>query len=325
MRKGINLVIVGATGLVGQEALKILEDKDITINNLKLVASEKSTGASVSFRGERKSIVGISDSVFEGMDFAIFSAGKEISLKYAPVAATKGIVVIDNSNAFRMKRDVPLVIPEINADDLKKHHNIIANPNCSTIGMLLPLYPLYREFGIKYIVVSTYQAMSGAGKRYLDKYDRESRGGETNGYPIYNNVIPQIDLFEGNGFTVEEMKMFRETRKILHDNSIKVDATCVRVPVVRGHSESCFVKLNRPFKVEQIRNLMNEAEGVKVVDNIDNLKYPTPSMVASKDAVYVGRIRRSNIDEMAVNMWIVSDNIRKGAALNAIQIMEYLI
>ncbi|NIA22829.1 MAG: aspartate-semialdehyde dehydrogenase [Proteobacteria bacterium] len=321
----INLAIVGATGLVGQEVLKILKERDIPVNRLKLAASDRSLGKEVIFKDVRYRVVEIDKSLFEGMDFAIFSAGKGISLQYASIAAKVGTVVIDNSNAFRMDRSVPLVIPEINPQDLKNHDNIIANPNCSTIGMLMPLFPIYKRYGIETIVVSTYQAMSGAGKDFLDKYERESRGEIKDNYPIYDNVIPQIDLFEKNGYTVEEMKMLRETRKILHDKSIKVDATCVRVPVVRAHGESCFIKLKRKFEIPDIRTMLNEVPGVKVVDNIENLKYPTPSSVSGRDDVYVGRIRRSNIDDMALDMWIVSDNLRKGAALNAVQILEGLL
>ncbi|HFD05261.1 MAG TPA: aspartate-semialdehyde dehydrogenase [Firmicutes bacterium] len=323
--KHINLIIVGATGLVGKEVLKILEEKDIPINRLKLAASGKSAGKEIVFKGNYYRVEEISELMFNGMDFAIFSAGKEVSLRYAPIAAKVGTTVIDNSNAFRMDKDVPLVIPEINPHDLEKHSNIIANPNCSTIGMLMPLFPIYKKYGIESVVVSTYQAMSGAGKDFLDKYERESRGEINDVYPIYNNVIPQIDLFEKNGYTIEEMKMLRETQKILHDESIKVDATCVRVPVVRAHSEACFVKLKKRFKISDIRAILNDVNGVTIVDNIENLKYPTPSSVSGKNDVYVGRIRRSNIDDRALNMWIVSDNIRKGAALNAIQILERLL
>ena len=323
--KKISLLIVGATGLVGSEVLKILEKRDIDIVDLKLVASEKSSGEEIIWRNRKYTVSDIEDFSFDKTDFAIFSAGKDISLRFAPISAKKGTVVIDNSNAFRMKANVPLVIPEINAEDLNRHENIISNPNCSTIAMLMPLFPLYKKYGIEYVFVSTYQAMSGAGKNFLDKYERESQNVFDGTYPIYNNVIPQIDRFENNGYTVEEMKMYRETRKILHNSSIKVDATCVRVPVVRAHSLSCSVKLKEQFNVTEIKEILNGVTGLKVVDNVKELKYPTPSVVAGKDDVYVGRIRRSNVDDSMLNMWIVSDNLRKGAALNAVQILERLL
>ncbi len=323
--KKISLAIVGATGLVGSEVLKILEEGDIQVERLKLLASEKSIDKVVIFKGKEYTIESLNKDAFNDIGFAIFSAGNIISRKYGLIAAKCGCVVIDNSNAFRMDDSVPLVIPEINIKDLREHNNIIANPNCSTIGLLLPIYPLYKKFGIEYMIVSTYQSMSGAGKPFLNKYYNEMQGHKEDGYPIYNNVIPQIDSFEKNGFTTEEMKMCLETRKILHDNEIKVNATCVRVPVYKGHGESCYVKFKGEISISDIYEILDRSNGIKVIDDTENLKYPTPIDVAGRNEVFVGRIRASLIEKNAFNMWIVCDNIRKGAALNAVQILESLL
>ena len=323
--RNISLAIVGATGLVGREVLKILKERNLQIERLRLLASEKSIDKSIIFKGEEYKVELLNKNAFNDIEFAIFSAGKAISRKYGLIAAKCGCVVIDNSNAFRMDNSVPLVIPEINIKDLREHNNIIANPNCSTIGLLLPIYPLYKRFGIEYIIVSTYQSMSGAGKTFLNKYYSEMQGHKEDDCPIYNNVIPQIDSFEKNGFTAEEMKMYLETRKILHDNEIKVNATCVRVPVYKGHGESCYVKFKEKASINNIYKILNRSNGVKVVDDIENFKYPTPNYVAGKNEVFIGRIRQSLIEKNAFNMWTVCDNIRKGAALNAVQILESLL
>ncbi len=329
---GYKIAVVGATGLVGQEMLKILYERKIPISELYAFASAKSEGTYVEFgnekiKVERATIDGISKA-----DFALFSIGEEISLELAPEIAKKGTIIIDNSNAFRMDPNVPLVIPEINPEDLKTHKNIIANPNCSTIQMLVALNPLHKRWKLKRIFVATYQSVSGKGKDAIDELltstsaflKKEEYTPKVFPYPIAFNLIPHIDSFEDENYTREEMKMVRETHKILHDPTIKVSPTCVRTPVIRGHSEVINAEFQDDFYLEEVFEVLSNAPGVKVLDEPSNKVYPMPIFCEGRDEVFVGRIRKDLFNPRSINMWIVSDNIRKGAALNAVQILEYL-
>ena len=323
-----NVAIVGATGNVGKKFLEILEERNFPLENLYLFASKRSAGSKVTFKG--KEIV-IEDTIEENIkgkkiDFALFSAGGDVSLKFAPVFASYGATVIDNSSAFRMDKDVPLIVPEVNPEDIKWHKGIIANPNCSTIQAMVPLKALLSKYGIKRIVFSTYQAVSGAGKQGIDDLIEGNKGAEPKKfpYPIAGNCLPHIDVFLDNGYTKEEIKMIEETKKILHNNNLKITATAVRVPVLNGHSESINVELENPYEIEDIFKLFNETKGITVYDDLKELKYPTALMASGKDDVFVGRIRRDFSIANGLNLWVVSDNIRKGAALNAIQIAELL-
>lgn len=324
-----NVAVVGATGMVGRQFISILAERQFPINNLYLYSSSRSAGTTINFN-ETKVIVeelNHESIVNKKIDFALFSAGGDISLRYAPVFAEHGAVVIDNSSAWRMNSNVPLVVPEVNPEDIKWHKGIIANPNCSTIQAMVALKPLADRYGLKRVIYSTYQAVSGAG---LQGYN-DLKDGVTNmppkkfQYPIAYNVIPQIDVFMENGYTKEEMKMINETHKILHDDEIKVTATTVRVPVFHGHSESINVELKNAFDLEDVFNLFNSFSGITVMDDIKNNKYPMPLDIAGHDEVYVGRIRRDFSVDNGLNLWVVADNIRKGAALNAVQIAELFI
>lgn len=324
-----NVAVVGATGMVGRQFISILAERQFPINNLYLYSSSRSAGTTINFN-ETKVIVeelNHESIVNKKIDFALFSAGGDISLRYAPVFAEHGAVVIDNSSAWRMNPNVPLVVPEVNPEDIKWHKGIIANPNCSTIQAMVALKPLADRYGLKRVIYSTYQAVSGAG---LQGYN-DLKDGVTNmppkkfQYPIAYNVIPQIDVFMENGYTKEEMKMINETHKILHDDEIKVTATTVRVPVFHGHSESINVELKNAFDLEDVFNLFNSFSGITVMDDIKNNKYPMPLDIAGHDEVYVGRIRRDFSVDNGLNLWVVADNIRKGAALNAVQIAELFI
>ena len=324
-----NVAVVGATGMVGRQFISILAERQFPINNLYLYSSSRSAGTTINFN-ETKVIVeelNHESIVNKKIDFALFSAGGDISLRYAPVFAEHGAVVIDNSSAWRMDPKVPLVVPEVNPEDIKWHKGIIANPNCSTIQAMVALKPLADRYGLKRVIYSTYQAVSGAG---LQGYN-DLKDGVTNmppkkfQYPIAYNVIPQIDVFMENGYTKEEMKMINETHKILHDDEIKVTATTVRVPVFHGHSESINVELKNAFDLEEVINLFNSFNGITVMDDIKNNKYPMPLDIAGHDEVYVGRIRRDFSVDNGLNLWVVADNIRKGAALNAVQIAELFI
>ena len=323
-----NVAIVGATGNVGKKFLEILEERNFPLENLYLFASKRSAGSKVTFKG--KEIV-IEDTIEENIkgkkiDFALFSAGGDVSLKYSPIFTSYGATVIDNSSAFRMDKDVPLIVPEVNPEDIKWHKGIIANPNCSTIQAMVPLKALLSQYGIKRIVFSTYQAVSGAGKQGIDDLIEGNKGAEPKKfpYPIAGNCLPHIDVFLDNGYTKEEIKMIQETKKILHNDNIKITATAVRVPVLNGHSESINVELENPYEIEDIFKLFNETKGITVYDDLKELKYPTALMASGKDDVFVGRIRRDFSIDNGLNLWVVSDNIRKGAALNAIQIAELL-
>jgi len=326
--KNLKVAIVGATGLVGRSFLKVLEEKKLPIENYTLFASKNSAGSRVTFLGKEYTVQELTENSFdEGFNFALFSAGGEVSKKFAPIAASKGCIVIDNSSYFRMHDDVPLVVPEVNMEDAYKNNGIIANPNCSTIQAMLPLKALDDKYKIKRVVYSTYQAVSGAGKSALD--DLENCDGSKHlkkfPHPIYNNCLPQIDVFADDGYTKEELKMINETRKILHEPNLRVTATTVRVPVSNSHSESINVELENNFELPELVETLNNFTNLIVVDNPEKGEYPMAINATGHDEVFVGRIRRDNSVESGVNLWVVADNIRKGAASNAVQIMEKLI
>ncbi|WP_416187583.1 aspartate-semialdehyde dehydrogenase [Clostridium perfringens] len=320
-----NVAIVGATGNVGRKFLEILEERNFPVKELYLFASKRSAGKTLKFKGEDVLVEELCEANIENkkIDFALFSAGGSVSLEFAPIFAKHGAVVIDNSSAWRMDKEVPLVVPEVNPEDVKWHKGIIANPNCSTIQAMVALKPLYDKYGIKRIVYSTYQAVSGAGIQGI--LDLQEGTTKKFPYPILGNVIPHIDVFLDNGYTKEEIKMIEETKKILHDDNLRITATTVRVPVLNAHSESINVELNSEFELENVIDLFNSSKGIIVHDDVENLKYPTPLELSGKDEVFVGRIRRDFSLDKGLNLWVVADNIRKGAALNAIQIAEILI
>ncbi|WP_332830487.1 aspartate-semialdehyde dehydrogenase [Clostridium perfringens] len=320
-----NVAIVGATGNVGRKFLEILEERNFPVKELYLFASKRSAGKTLKFKGEDILVEELCEANIENkkIDFALFSAGGSVSLEFAPIFAKHGAVVIDNSSAWRMDKEVPLVVPEVNPEDVKWHKGIIANPNCSTIQAMVALKPLYDKYGIKRIVYSTYQAVSGAGIQGI--LDLQEGTTKKFPYPILGNVIPHIDVFLDNGYTKEEIKMIEETKKILHDDNLRITATTVRVPVLNAHSESINVELNSEFELENVIDLFNSSKGIIVHDDVENLKYPTPLELSGKDEVFVGRIRRDFSLDNGLNLWVVADNIRKGAALNAIQIAEILI
>lgn len=326
--KTYKLALVGATGLVGRTALKVLEEKNLPISEYGFFASKKSSGTTVHLLGKDYIVQELTEKSFDtGFDFAIFSAGSETAKKYAPIAASKGCIVVDNSSAFRMDNDVPLVVPEVNCEDLKKHKNIIANPNCSTIQAVVPLKPLNDRYKIKRIVYSTYQAVSGAGKHGVEDLENTLKGLEPQKfpYPIANNCLPHIDAFMDNGYTKEEIKMINETRKILHEPNLKVTATTVRVPVLNSHSESINVEFENNFDLDELKLLLKNSPGIILQDDIKNNIYPLATKASGFDEVFVGRIRRDESVQYGINMWVVADNIRKGAATNAIQIVETMI
>ncbi len=324
----MKVAVVGATGLVGQEMIRVLEEFRFPVIEFLPVASEKSVGKKINFNGKEYAVISVQDAVRQKPDMALFSAGSKTSLEFAPLFAKQGTYVIDNSSAFRMDADKPLIIPEINAHVLKKSDKIIANPNCSTIQMLMVLYPLHQRFKIKKIIVSTYQAVTGTGAKALQQLMEERQGKKPENpaypYPIDLNLIPQIDVFLENDFTKEEMKMHNETRKILNDNSIQVNATCVRVPVIGGHSESVYVEFEKDFEVQEVRDILNHTRGVVIQDDVKNNVYPMPLFVHKKNETFVGRIRKDFANPKALNLFIVADNLRKGAATNAVQIAEYV-
>jgi aspartate-semialdehyde dehydrogenase len=319
--------VVGATGLVGTKMLQVLAERNFPVTELIPVASEKSVGKEVTFKGKQYKVVGMLDAIAMKPDVALFSAGGSTSLEWAPQFAKAGITVIDNSSAWRMDPTKKLVVPEINADALTEEDKIIANPNCSTIQMVVALDPLHKRFGCKRIVVSTYQSVTGTGVKAVNQLMNERKGvqGEmAYKYPIDLNVIPQIDVFQDNGYTKEEMKMVKETMKIMRDDSIRVTATTVRIPVMGGHSESVNVEFENEFELDEVKKILSEAPGVILVDDPATQQYPMPMDAHERDEVFVGRLRRDETQPKTLNMWIVSDNLRKGAATNAIQIAEYL-
>ncbi|MFA6353985.1 MAG: aspartate-semialdehyde dehydrogenase [Candidatus Paceibacterota bacterium] len=321
------IAVVGATGLVGRMMLRVLEERNFPILELFPVASEKSVDQEIIFNGIPLKIISLQEALIKKPEIVLFSAGGTVSLEWAPRFTQTGATVIDNSSAWRMDTQKKLIVPEINGSILTKEDKIIANPNCSTIQMVMALYPLHKEFKIKRIVVSTYQAVTGTGKKAVDQLQNERKGikGEmAYAYPIDLNLIPQIDVFLDNGYTKEEMKMVNETRKILGDESINITTTAVRIPVMGGHSESVNIEFEKDYDLEKIRPLLSKMPGVIVLDDIKNLQYPMPIYTEGKDEVFVGRIRRDESNKNSLNMWIVADNLRKGAATNAVQIAEYL-
>ncbi|MBN1448733.1 MAG: aspartate-semialdehyde dehydrogenase [Bacteroidetes bacterium] len=321
------VAVVGASGLVGRMMIKVLQERSFPVGELRLLASERSAGASLSFWGEDYPVREVVADAFENVDIALFSAGSTAARRWAPVAVEHGAVVIDNSSAFRMELDVPLIVPEVNPHALQDARpRIIANPNCSTIQMVITLKPLQKRYGLRRIVVCTYQAVSGAGQKGVDQLEDELQGRlpRTRAFPhaIAGNAIPQIAQFEEDGFTVEERKMIHETRKILEDESIGVSPTCVRIPVMHAHSEAVHAELRTPFEIDDVRALLADCPGIVLIDDPDATAYPLATMAAGSDEVYVGRIRRDPSVEHGIALWVVSDNLRKGAATNAVQIAE---
>lgn len=338
-QKMFNVAVVGATGAVGEQIVKLLAARNFPIQSLKLLSSSRSAGKKIDFKGQTITVEEATPDSFKGVDIALFSAGGDISRALVPHAIAHGTVCIDNTNAYRMDEDTPLVVPEVNLEQISEHKGIIANPNCSTIQMVATLKPLHDRYGVSRVIVSTYQAVSGAGSDAIDEMLRQTRevlgGQETNPdvlpvsslpvkHQIAFNVIPQIDKFQENGFTLEEMKMVNETKKIMNDDAIEVTATCVRVPVVYGHSESVYVELKQDYDLGEVKALLADAPGITVIDDPDNQLYPLATDAAGKPDVFVGRIRRDLANPRALNLWIVSDNLIKGAAWNAVQIAEYI-
>lgn len=324
--KNINVAIVGATGMVGRTFLKVLEERNFPIKNLYLFSSAKSAGKKIKFKNKEYIVEELTESSFDrDIHIALFSAGGSVSEKFAKIASSKGVVVIDNSSFWRMNKEVPLVVPEVNPEDVKKHNGIIANPNCSTIQAVVPLKTLYNKHRIKRIIYSTYQAVSGSGVSGVSDLENGINGKENTFYPkqIAYNCLPHIDVFEENGYTKEEMKMINETKKILGDDSLKITATTVRVPVKNGHSESVNVEFYNDFDLDELINDLKSTKGLVVIN--DNNNYPTALDCNNRDEVFIGRVRRDFSVDFGINMWVVADNIRKGAATNAVQIAELLL
>lgn len=330
----MRVAVVGATGLVGSKMLQVLEERNFPVSELIPVASEKSVGKKIRFKGKEFTLVSAEDAVAAKPELAIFSAGSGPSKEWAPKFAAAGTFVVDNSSCWRMEPNIPLVVPEVNADVLTAKDKIIANPNCSTIQMVVALNPLHKKYKIKRIVVSTYQSVTGTGKKAVDQMNGERekaiKGSNAEypmayAYPIDLNAIPHIDVFLENGYTKEEMKMVNETRKIMRDNSIRVTSTTVRIPVIGGHSEAVNVEFQKEFELDEVKEILANAPGVVLTDDVKNLKYPMPKDAHERDEVFVGRLRRDESQPNTLNMWVVSDNLRKGAATNAVQIAEYLL
>ena len=322
------LAIIGVTGLVGKVMLEVLEEKNLPISELIPVASERSIGKKINFRSKKYTIVGVDIALKKKPDYALFSAGSDISLNWAPKFTEIGSTVIDNSSAWRMDNSKKLVIPEINGHVLSDKDKIIANPNCSTIQMLMVIAPIHWEYKIKRIIISTYQSVTGTGQKAINQLENESKGksGEMI-YPhqIYQNALPQCDSFEKDGYTKEELKLVKETKKILNTNEIGISATAVRVPIIGGHSESINLELENPFEIDDIKKILNNTPGVLVQDDPKTNSYPMPITVNGKNDVFVGRIRRDFSNNNSLNLWVVADNLRKGAATNTVQILEYLL
>jgi aspartate-semialdehyde dehydrogenase len=331
--RGLSVAVVGATGVVGQEMFRVLAQRKFPVAKLKALASERSTGLTVRCNGITVEVEALDEDSFRGVDLALFSAGADVSLIYAPVAAEAGALVIDNSSAWRMKENVPLVVPEVNPEDIRENEGIVANPNCCSIPLAVVLEPLRREAGVERVLVSTYQSASGAGKKLVDELDDQTRaiaGGKTPEVTVYpyqlaHNVVPGGWKPEQEGYNEEEIKIVQETRKILHEPGLRIAATCVRVPVPVSHGESVFVETGRMISADEVRTVLGEAPGVIVEDDPPARIYPTPAAVAGRDEVYVGRIRNDLSSSRGLALWIVSDNVRKGAALNAVQIAEHAI
>ncbi|WP_394217254.1 aspartate-semialdehyde dehydrogenase [Halobacillus trueperi] len=339
--KKYNVAVVGATGAVGQKMLETLEDRKFPVENLKLLSSSRSAGLKMMFNGKEYTLEEATPESFKGVDIALFSAGGSVSKKLAPEAVKHGAVVIDNTSAYRMTEGVPLVVPEVNEADIKEHKGIIANPNCSTIQMVAALEPVRKAFGMNRVIVSTYQAVSGAGNEAADELREQSQSflngeeleanllpvkGDKKHYPIAFNALPQIDVFQDNGYTFEEMKMINETKKIMHAPDLSVAATCVRLPFFTSHAESVYIEVEKEgVTVEEVKQLMNEAPGIVLEDDPSTQTYPTPLSAAEKRDVFVGRIRKDLDDDKGFHLWVVSDNLLKGAAWNSVQIAERLI
>jgi aspartate-semialdehyde dehydrogenase len=324
----MKVAIVGATGLVGSVLLSIMEQRNFPVSKLILAASEKSIGKKIIFNGDEHTVIDLQSALSLKPEIALFSAGGEISLAWAPKFASAGSVVIDNSSAWRMDPNKKLIVPEINAKSLTKNDRIIANPNCSTIQLVMALHPLHTKYTIKRLVISTYQSISGTGVKAIKQLENEFNnieGEMAYDYKIYGNAIPQCDVFLENGYTKEEMKLVNETRKILNDKSISITATAVRIPVLTGHSESVNIEFNDDYDLSELKNLLSTKKGMTLIDDTKNNLYPMPLFCVGEDEVFVGRIRRDESRDNSLNMWVVSDNLRKGAALNAIQIAEYII
>jgi len=324
----MKVAVVGATGMVGEVMLKVLAERNFPVTELIPVASEKSLGKEIEYNGKKYKVVGMQTAVDMKADVALFSAGGDTSLEWAPKFAAAGTTVIDNSSAWRMDQTKKLIVPEINADQLTKEDKIIANPNCSTIQMVMVLAPLHKKYNIKRVIVSTYQSITGTGVKAVRQLENEYAnidGEMAYKYPIHRNAIPQCDSFEENGYTKEEMKLVRETQKILNDKTIAVTATAIRVPIVGGHSEAVNVEFSNDFDINEVRSILAATDGVIVQDNTAEFSYPMPLFAQGKDDVFVGRIRRDESQPNSMNMWIVADNLRKGAATNTIQIAEYLV
>ena len=328
-----NVAVVGATGAVGREMVKILIERRFPIKELVLLASERSAGETINYEKKELKVQELNTSSFEDIDIALFSAGSSVSKKFVPIAVKNGTIVIDNSSAFRMDSHVPLIVPEVNSSDLKKHKGIIANPNCSTIQMVVALKPILDEVGIKRIIVSTYQSVSGTGKDAIEELAEQSVQVLNNKKPVRKvyphqiafNILPHIDVFENNGYTKEEMKLIHETMKIFGNNKIKITATAARVPVFYGHSESVYLETKKQISIKKLKSIYLKMKGIKLVDDIDNSKYPLAIMSEIYDDVMIGRLRKDLTEPNGINMWIVANNLRKGAALNAVQIAELLI
>ena len=326
--KKYKFALVGATGLVGRTAIKVLEEFDLPLSEITFFASSRSAGSKLSYKGKEYIVKELTDTSFdEGFDFAIFSAGGDTAKHFAPIASQKGCVVVDNSSAFRMEENVPLIVPEVNSEEIKNHHGIIANPNCSTIQAVVPLKVLDDKYKIKRIVYSTYQAVSGAGQKGVNDLENGLKGEAPKKFPyqIVNNCLPHIDVFLENGYTKEEMKMVNETRKILKRPDLKVTATAVRVPVINSHSESINVEFENDFDLKELIETLKNSEGIVVVDNPEKNSYPLATQASGHNEVFVGRIRRDESVPYGINFWDVADNIRKGAATNAVQIVQKLI
>ena len=324
----MKIAVVGATGLVGQVMLEVLNARGFQFDELFLVASERSVGKTISFQSKNYTVISLEDAVSRRPDIALFSAGGDTSLAWAPKFAEVGCRVIDNSSAWRMNPDHKLVVPEINAHELTKDDFIIANPNCSTIQMVMALAPLHRAYSIDRIVVSTYQSVSGTGGKAVQQLENEEKGIDGDrayAHPIYRNALPHCDVFLADGFTKEEQKLMQEPKKILGDQSLKITATAVRIPTAGGHSEAINVSFKRDFELSEVRRLLEESDGVVVQDDVSQNLYPMPATAHQKDEVFVGRIRRDPSQANTLNLWVVADNLRKGAATNAIQIAEYLV
>ncbi|MDE3743228.1 aspartate-semialdehyde dehydrogenase [Maribacter polysaccharolyticus] len=324
----MKVAVVGATGMVGEVMLKVLAERDFPITELLLVASERSVGKKLTYKGEEHTVIGLSDAVAAKPDVAIFSAGGDTSTEWAPKFAAVGTTVVDNSSAWRMDPTKKLIVPEINAHELTAEDKIIANPNCSTIQMVMALAPLHDKYKMKRVVVSTYQSVSGTGVKAVQQLENEIAGVEGEmayPYPIGRNALPHCDVFLENGYTKEEMKLAKEPQKIFNDQSFSVSATAVRIPTSGGHSESVNVEFLNDFDLNEVRRLLNDTPGVTVQDNPETNTYPMPIYAHDKDEVFVGRIRRDETQKNTLNMWIVADNLRKGAATNAVQIAEYLV